>query len=1391
MSYRQRGAIKEDPTIFGLGPNWSCSVRAFVVDLSWEGGLMRLHKGSAGYIDYTNDVPQYLDGSVMSSISGGYQIGLPDGSTNTFTHAFTFGSYTLYFLTSQSDPAGNTTTYTYSTNSTIVQLASISDPDANTTHFYYENTTFTNQITKVVDPFSRTNLLQYDAQGYLTNSIDVAGLTSSFQYDAAHPGWITNMVTPYGPTAFSYGVTIDYTNTDFSTPGTNVNRFVTVTLPNGGHDLYLYRHDCSAVLTNNYFPVPSTLSLSNTLDNVDQNYRNSFHWGPFQYDKLTTSNPTNFTSEDYLLARLRHWLADPSSSNPSFTLSLQREPSQDRSTPGQLTWYDYDGKASGNNYIGTNNLPAFVAVVLPDSTSTRFTRFFLNSFDKPTQTIATYSKLDSSIGLRTNSFYYADNNIDLQQWVGPNGEQILSNYFASGNIIHKPDATYDALNRQTLFTYNANGQVTQIQRPSGLTTTNTYATAGTALNRLTNTTDLEINRNNSYTYYANGLINTHTDERGMTTTSFWDNLQRLTGRSYPDGTAISNVYTKLDVTATKDRLGYWTYFGYNEIRKKIAETNANGVVTRYGYCDCGALFNLTNAWNTSVQQTNGFDYDYQGNRTYVYLPDITTVTWFNALQQVSMTWDSRGYRYFYYNNQGLLTNVSNVYGTEQATVYDNEDRPLYVTDSNGVTLTNSYDSLGRLVSRTHPDGGAEKFGYSARGLTAYTNQIGATNFFAYDEAGRKNFETNANNELLQFYYAPSGDLTNLVDGKGQSTKWAYDGYGRVTNKLDQTGTRILAYAYDPDDRLTNRWSAAKLNTYYSYDCVGNLTNINYRLSADVALQYDELNRLTKMVDAVGTTLYTYTTGGQLLTEDGPFASDTVTNGYVNRQRVSLGLQQPTGAWTNAFGYDAAARLTNVTSQAGSFSYHYSAGGTVLPGTLIRRIALPNTSLITNFYDGEARLTGTFLQTSGGSTLDSATYGYNVANQRTTFTNAAGTYVQYSYDNIGQLKVADSSVNTEDRGYNYDAAWNLHYRTNNGTLGTFTVDTKNELTNAPSPANALTYDSNGNIAGAQSGHNAYAYDDENRLIEWAHYQNSPSSPTGGDTITEFAYDGLGRLRQRAEYVYPNPPQFLPSPGNTNWQLVTATAYIYDGLRVIQERDSNNVPVVSYTRGTDLSGSLEGAGGIGGLLARSSGYSSGNWTSHAYYHADGNGNITYLETSSQTLAASYRYDPFGNITASSGTLAAANVYRFSSKEYMTNSGLYYYLMRFYDPNLQRWINRDPIQEAGGINLYTFVRNNVITAIDPFGLDDPYAGGVPGNGWQGGGPVCLVPSSTGPALPPPQFTLLSGTLTNTTVTNAPPPVFINTNPYYFNLGYGDYLRFYTNFPQKLTGTTNAAPH
>ena len=109
-------------------------------------------------------------------------------------------------------------------------------------------------------------------------------------------------------------------------------------------------------------------------------------------------------------------------------------------------------------------------------------------------------------------------------------------------------------------------------------------------------------------------------------------------------------------------------------------------------------------------------------------------------------------------------------------------------------------------------------------------------------------------------------------------------------------------------------------------------------------------------------------------------------------------------------------------------------------------------------------------------------------------------------------------------------------------------------------------------------------------------------TGGatDGRTDFAYDGLGRLRRRLEYAGALGPM-----ANTNWFFASETDYIYDGNRVIQERDLSHTPLVSYTRGTDLSGTLEGAGGIGGLLARTDNTQLPSTNAHAFYFADGNG------------------------------------------------------------------------------------------------------------------------------------------------------------------------------------------
>jgi YD repeat-containing protein len=137
-------------------------------------------------------------------------------------------------------------------------------------------------------------------------------------------------------------------------------------------------------------------------------------------------------------------------------------------------------------------------------------------------------------------------------------------------------------------------------------------------------------------------------------------------------------------------------------------------------------------------------------------------------------------------------------------------------------------------------------------------------------------------------------LLTLTDGRNLVTSWNYDAYGRVTNKLDQTGTEIFRYTYDAKGRLVNRWTPAMGDAAYSYDAVGNLTYVEYlfTITPSIGFGYNLLNRLTNMVDAVGTTGFEYHPGGGLAKENGPWSSDTVANGYVRGLRYALGLQPP-------------------------------------------------------------------------------------------------------------------------------------------------------------------------------------------------------------------------------------------------------------------------------------------------------------------------------------------------------------------------------------------------------------------------------------------------------------------------------------------------------------------
>jgi RHS repeat-associated protein len=209
--------------------------------------------------------------------------------------------------------------------------------------------------------------------------------------------------------------------------------------------------------------------------------------------------------------------------------------------------------------------------------------------------------------------------------------------------------------------------------------------------------------------------------------------------------------------------------------------------------------------------------------------------------------------------------------------------------------------------------------------------------------------------------------------------------------------------------------------------------------------------------------------------------------------------------------------------------------------------------------------------------------------------------------------------------------------------------------------------------------------------------------------EFKYDYLGRRVEELCWSY----------DGSGWPVEYdyCRRFVYDGWNVIEILDGFNTVQMKLTWGLDLSGSLHGAGGVGGLLAHE--FISGTETNNYWHFYDGNGNLT------ETLAVQddpglptgfgnwYIYGPYGRMITENDTYGQQPGFRFSTKwrddeqaaagqsGAIADEGLYYYGHRYFSPSLGRWISRDPIGEKGGKNLYAFVKNDPVNDVDPLGL------------------------------------------------------------------------------------------
>jgi RHS repeat-associated protein len=872
------------------------------------------------------------------------------------------------------------------------------------------------------------------------------------------------------------------------------------------------------------------------------------------------------------------------------------------------------------------------------------------------------------------SHTYDDAGHALTSQVANNGTELYTlNYVSSTET----DVT-DALGHVTKYFYDTSkgrNVVTRVEGSCGCGSSQIQTwTYDNQLNVASQTDAL--GHTTSYTYDGEGNRLTQTDATG-TITYTYNSLGEVLTRTDQMSGVWTNTYDSVgNLVTAKDALNNTTTLTYDSHGEPLTVTDPRNNPTTITYDTNGNLTRLTDALNnqtnvaydargrvTSVtnvlNQATSYEYDLAGRLKKITYPDANFVSaTYDLGGRTTKIKDARGNdTNFAYDAAYRLTSVTNAANAVSTYTYDSMSNLTGVTDPLNRTANYTYDEFNRLTRITYPEASTgagrlhEDFAYDSAGnLLQKTDQAGRVTSFCYDSANRPVTSTDPALKVTSYEYNARSRTTAVVDALNQRYEFVYDVLGRLTQ--EKKGTATKSFAYDAAGNRTQRTDFNGASTNYTFDALNRLTAIAYPDTTSATYGYDVLSRLTTATNPNGTVTIGYDNRGRVSSVTDVFGQVVGYAYDANSNRTQLSLNSVTSA---TYQYDVLNRLTQLADAASlNTIFGYDATNKLTSRTL------PNGVATAYQYDGLDRLTR-LTHSKGVNTIADFQYQFNAVNNITQIIDSAGTQ-SFTYDSVDRLTSA-THTGQANESYSYDAVGN---RTASHLSSSYSYQPFSRMTSTSSAT--FSYDNNGNLVSKSEGIQTtqYVWDSENRP--------SRVSRLGSQDVW-YKYDALGRRIERDKGVA------SPIPLATE-----TTRFVYDGLDVVRDLDGTGSAVADYLNAPGIDNKLRQT--VSGAAS--------------YFIQDHLGTTRGFADASGNGTSSLSYDAFGNVANGSPSTR----YTYTGREIDSDTGLIYYRARLYDAQLGRFISEDPIGIQSGINFYSYVGNNPINLIDPFGLQSTKA-------------------------------------------------------------------------------------